>query len=309
MALPRVRDPLTVITGLCGLLPVGALLAWTLGLGSFRTWFLIVGVPALLALVFIGFRVAPRRDRLQYALSGGIVGGLAGTLAYDLVRVPVDISGVRVFSPIESYGVLLTGASTSSTFTDLAGWSFHFVNGIGFGIAYAMVALGRNKWWAVGWAMVLETVTIVTPFAATYGLAGKYHLIAIAYAAHVAYGLPLGMVVRYAADNPPSLRVAGGMVGALVVSLVVLNSPFELPGGPEVTIRNGRMTPEWLRVEVGGCATFYNDALTSTIAVADGDPVLKPEETRRLCFSDPGVHRVRLNDEPYSGGFVIVDPN
>ena len=284
-------DPLAAVTALCGLLPVGALLAWSFELGTFRSWFLVVGVPPLLALVGIAVW-GGRTERFRTALAAGLAGGLLGTIGYDVFRIPFAMAGLRVFAPIESYGVLILGADTSGPLTHFTGWAFHFVNGLGFGVAYAMVALGRNKWWAVAWAMVLETATIVTPFAVTYGLAGKWDLIAIAYAAHVAYGLPLGMVVASAPRTPLSLRYAGGMVALLVVSLVIWLRPFALPEtGTETRIENGRFKPEWIRVAPGGCVTVH-----------DGG------STRELCFDDEGVHRVKLTNEPYSGGFVIVDP-
>ena len=37
--------------------------------------------------------------------------------------------------------------------------------GIGFGIAYAMLAPRRHWRWGVAWALLLETATVVTPFA------------------------------------------------------------------------------------------------------------------------------------------------
>jgi hypothetical protein len=307
----RIR-PLAAVTALCGLLPVGALLAWSYGLGSFRAWFLAVGVPPLLALVVIGARGGRDDPRFRLAFAAGTIGGLLGAIGYDLFRVPFAMAGLRVFAPIESYGVLILGADTSGPLTHFTGWAFHFLNGIGFGIAYAMVALGRNRWWAVGWAMVLETVTIVTPFAATYGLAGKPHLIAIAYAAHVAYGLPLGSVTQSAPRArraPLTVGLAGALVLALVAVLAVWHRPFHVPdAGARATVTDGRLRPEWLRVAPGGCATVRNaDAVPYAIPVADGAPSVGPGETARVCFSKPGVHRLRLTDEPYSGGFVIVD--
>ena len=308
MTAPGLRHPLALITALCGLLPVGALLAWSYGLGSFRAWFLVVGVPPVLALLAIGAFAGRRDAAFRLALAAGTVGGLLGAVGYDLFRVPFAMAGLRVFAPIESYGVLILGADTSTPLTHATGWAFHFVNGIGFGIAYAMVALGRNRWWAVGWAMVLETVTIVTPFAATYGLAGKAHLIAIAYAAHVAYGLPLGSVTASApraTKAPLTVGFAGGLVALLVVVLVVWHRPFSHDDEREVVVRNGRLVPEWIRVSPGGCRDVRN---TDTVPYAvTGQPSLAPGATTRLCFSEPGVHRLRLTSEPYSGGFVIVD--
>lgn len=260
---------------LLGLLPVAPLLAWSYGLGSFRAWFLATTVPALLALV----AVAARATDLRPVLACGAAGGLLGTIGYDVFRVPfVVVGGLRLLAPIDSYGVLLLGARSSSGLSGFAGWAFHLANGVGFGIAYAAVMRGRNRWWGVVWGMVLETATVLTPFASIYGIRGKWHLIGIAYAAHVAYGLPLGYVVERRVALP-----AAKMLGAAAVALAVWLHPWSLPPSA-TTVRGDRMHPEWLRVRQGDCV-----------------------EVLHRCFPKAGVIRVRLSDEPYSGGFVIVE--
>jgi hypothetical protein len=280
---------------LLGLLPVAPVLAWPAGLGSFRGWFLAVTVPALVALVAVA---ATMRD-LRPMLSAGAVGGLLGTIGYDVFRVPFAVAGVRLFAPIDSYGVLLLGADTSSSLSGFAGWTYHLSNGVGFGIAYALVAYGRSRWWAVGWAMVLETATVVTPFASVYGLRGRWDLIAVAYAAHVCYGLPLGVVVERRVVAP-----AVRLLGVAVIGLAVWLRPWPPDGGPNVTVRDGVFHAEWVRVARGGCATFEN---TDAVAYRIGDRQVEPGTVTEVCFTDPGVHRVRLTGEPYSGGFVIVE--
>lgn len=298
--------PVAAVTAAAGVLPVFALVGWSYEIASFRALFLALGVPSVVWLAAVAWRV--RDARLRLALASGVVGGLLGTIGYDLFRVPFAMGGLRVFAPIESYGVLLLGTGTSNGLTHFAGWSFHFLNGIGFGVAYAMVALGRDRWWAVGWAMVLETGTILTPFATTYGLAGQWHLIAVAYAAHVAYGLPLGTVVASAPrarSAPLTAGWAGGAVALLLIVLVVWHRPFVLPdGGAAARVDGGRLEPEWLRVAPGGCAAIRND---DAVPYDVGGTTLAPGTTSTVCFREAGVRRVRLTDEPYSGGFVIVD--
>jgi hypothetical protein len=301
------RRPLALATAAAGVLPVFALVLWSYGAASFRALFLALGVPSVTWLVAVAWRVRDERFRLAFA--SGVAGGLLGTIGYDLFRVPFAMGGLRVFAPIESYGVLILGADTSNGLTHFAGWSFHFLNGIGFGVAYAMVALGRNRWWAVAWAMALETGTILTPFATTYGLAGKWHLIAVAYAAHVAYGLPLGSVVATAPrarSAPLTVGYAAGAVVLLLAVLVVWHRPFAVPdSGARARVVDGRLRPEWLRVAPGGCAAIHND---DPVAYAVRGTALPPGATTTVCFPDEGVHRIKLTGEPYSGGFAIVDP-
>lgn len=283
------------LVALCGLLNVAALLAWVMGLGAFHVWFLATGVPALAVLVAVAVRIArdPERDPyLRRALVAGTVGGLLGTIGYDLFRIPFIVGGLRLFAPIDSYGVLLLDAGASSQLTGLAGWSYHFTNGIGFGIAYAVVALGRRWPWAVLWGLILESATLVTPFADSYAIAGKWDLIAIAYAAHLAYGIPLGLVVQRATAwrdlRRPIAVPSWAQLTALAVGLVAWLQPtLDVPRAPVTRVVDGRFEPEWVRVAPGGCAEVVG---------ADD-----------ACNDDVGVHRVKLKDEAYSGGFLLVD--
>jgi hypothetical protein len=303
---------------------VGSLLAWVFGLGRFSSWFWGMSFPAVVALVLIGARATRRgaRPSLRMALVAGVVGGLLGTAGYDLFRVPFHLAGYRLLAPIDSYGVLLLDARSSSAVTGLAGWLYHFSNGVGFGIAFAVVALGRRWYWAVGWAMALETATVATPFANTYAIAGKWNIIAIAYAAHVAYGLPLGRWVEHAGRLVPELAAAvrrpiGVSLGVTVVGLLAWHQPWSADAGDRAgervgpgssaVVRNGRFAPKWLRVGVGGCALFRNDdAVAYSLTGATGS--LPPGVTTRVCFAQEGVHRVRTSSMPDAGGFVIVDP-
>ena len=287
----------------CGLLNVGALLAWVFDLGAFHVWFLLTGVPASVLLAVVAVRLARRPDRdpyLRRALVAGAVGGLLGTLGYDVFRIPFVVGGLRLFAPIDSYGVLLLDAAGSSATSGFAGWSYHFANGIGFGIAYAAVALGRKWPFAVLWGLVLETATILTPFADSYAIAGEWDLIAIAYAAHLAYGIPLGIIVQRAVGwqelRRPLPVPAWALLTATAIGLAAWLQPTgEVMRSAEITITDGRFSPEWVRVAPGTCARI--EARDAARYNLDG----------RQCNDKVGAHRVRVNDDPYSGGFLLVD--
>lgn len=311
---------LRAFLALMGLLPVAALLAWVFGLGPFHVWFWAVSFPAMLLLGTSGWWLvrSGRHPRLGAALVAGVLGGVAGTIGYDLFRIPFVAAGMRLFAPIDSYGVLLLGADSSSPWTGLAGWAYHFSNGLGFGVAYAMVALGRRWWWGVVWGMVLETATVVTPFSEAYGLAGRWGIIAIAYAAHVAYGAPLGRIVERAGswEGARSSPVrAWWVLAALAAGLLIWHRPvitppevargMEVAPGASAVISDSRFQPEWLRVAPGGCAVIRN-LDDRSFEIVEGTEAM-PGEDARVCFEGSGVKRVSLG-EPYSGGFVIIDP-
>lgn len=308
---------LTALVAVLALLNVAPLLAWVSGLGSFAGWFRLVSLPALVGVGVIAVVAlrTPAFERLRLVLSLGAFGGLLGTIGYDLFRIPFVLGGRQVLAPIESYGVLLLDADVSSPLTGFTGWTYHFLNGICFGIAYAAVGLGRSKWWAVLWAMVLETATIVTGFADYYNLHGKYDVIAIAYAAHLPYGLALG----YLTERPREMRAKLDEVGRWVVpaslaATFVVLAVWHRPAtshldAPAITAGGSTFAPRWIRVADGGCVPFTNASdqplpLTGPV----GSPTVDAMATAEVCFEGAGVHRVRIGDEAWSGGFVIVDP-
>ncbi|HEV7680425.1 MAG TPA: hypothetical protein VGQ42_17830 [Candidatus Dormibacteraeota bacterium] len=323
---PRQR----VLAAMClafGLLTVWPLLAWVYGLGSFAVWYWALAVPGLLFIT--GLAVVLRRTGaypdLHVAIVAGALGGIVGTIAYDLVRAPFLALGLRLFAPIDSYGLFILDASHSSPLTEFTGWTYNVANGVGFGVAYAVIGLGRRWWLAIPWALWLESMTLITPYAGSYGIAGHPDLVAIAYFGHVAYGTPLGIIVRQAAhwrsrdDAPVPVSWA---VAAVAAILLVWHQPWSIPASvgaaeslrpqPASLVESGKFVPEWVRVPAGGCLLLANhDAATYTLSgvtgAGRGQP-LAASSQGRYCFAGAGVKRVQLNGVPYSGGFVIVDP-
>ncbi|MER7584151.1 hypothetical protein [Kitasatospora sp. NPDC097691] len=302
------------------------MLAWSYGLAPFAVWFWSLTVPSLALLAAAGAATArrPRRRSLHHALVVGTVGGLLGTLGYDLFRVPFALAGVRLFAPIDTYGVLALDADSSDPRTALLGWVFHFANGIGFGIAYAVLASGRRWQWALVWGLMIETLAVASPVAGVYALRGP-GLIAIAYAGHLAYGAPLGLLAADPDRTVRRLREVGSHTTAyallaVLLALVVWQRPFSTPAavragelvapGPSAVVLDGRFHPQYLRVPANGCVALHNgDRVPYTLPAAVGSPRLEPGRTTTACFASAGnaVLRVRTSAQPYAGGFVIVD--
>lgn len=309
----------TALRALCalfGVMPVLPLLVWVYGLAPFSTMTVAVALPAVLALFAIAF-VASGSASLQglwTAIGCGVVGGLIGTLAYDLVRVPQTLVGLRPYVPIESYGVLALNAQVSSPLTTMTGWFMNFANGLGFGIAYSCLALGRRWYWAIPWAMFLESTTVVSPYAEIYGLAGKWDLIGMAYFAHLFYAYPLGRVVEAGAAFMTALALVVRhavplALGAVAVALVAWHHPFPLPAlDAPLMIREGQFAPYWVRLAPGDCVNVTNaDAVEYRIPQAQGAPAVAAGATARLCFTKPGITRARTSNAPDAGGIVLVD--
>ncbi len=315
------RIAAVLVLGLCAT-SVGALLADLYGLmpmDQFARW---VTGPGLLLLIALASRTVPSYQNLQRRIRLGAVAGVAGTIAYDVFRIPFALAGQRIFAPIFSYGLLIDGGGMSSPWTDLLGWLFHLSNGVTFGIAFAVVMAGRHWGFGVLWGVLLEAVAFLGPFTEVYGLTGKWLSIGIAFAAHVAYGLPLGLMVfrfttteRFLKQN--LLRPALIVLGVSVVGLTLWHRPWSDPatldraqeiaadaGQPVAVVVVERFQPEWLRVEPGECVLLVNESSESFISDFGALPAADRAE---WCFTDPGVERIKLNDRPYSGGFVFVN--
>jgi hypothetical protein len=318
---PKQRLAAVLVLGLSAT-SVGALLADLYGLmpmDQFARW---VTGPGLLLLIALASRPAPAYANLQRRIRLGAIAGVAGTVAYDVFRIPFALAGQRIFAPIFSYGLLIDGGGMSSPWTDLLGWLFHLSNGATFGIAYAVVMAGRHWGFGVVWGMLLEAVAFLGPFTDIYGLTGKWGSIGIAFAAHIAYGLPLGLMVfefkkteRFLKHN--LVRPAPIVLGVCVIGLTLWHRPWSDPATldqaqelatraeqPVAIVSVERFQPEWLRVEPGGCVLLVSESVQSFRSDFGNLPAGDQAE---WCFSDPGVERIKLNDRPYSGGFVFVN--
>jgi hypothetical protein len=305
--------PLRIALAFGCMLTVAPLLAWAEGLGPFATWYWACTVPALVLVTatLVWWWRSGRYPDTVLAARAGVIGGLLGTVAYDLVRIPVLATGRQVLAPIDSYGILLLSARASSPLTGFAGWAFHFQNGIYFGLAFALVMSGRRIWWAVGYALVLESGAVFTAFADTYHLRGKTDLIAIAYLAHIPYGLALGWMTaapgRRTEPWDRSLRapVAVCLVALLGV-LVLWHRPIATAASSTIEIRSDRFHPRWARVPEGDCVTVVNR--DDARAELDDGPVIAAGRTVRWCPTGAGIHRTKIEGRGGSGGYVIVDP-
>ena len=320
--------PLRLALAIAACSSVFPLLAWVAGIAAFRIVALVVALPMLLGLLGVTAWMdrTGRWPETRAAILAGVLGGALGTVAYDLVRIPfVYLLGLQLLAPIDSYGVLLTGASTSSGLTMFAGWMYHFTNGIGFGIAYAVMASRRSWGWGIAWALFLESVAVFSPFAARYGLvtdgAIAWLPIALAYGAHLPYGSIVGVFGQRAPEVAVAARAwvrapALVAIAAIAVVIAVFTRPLvpdadwdrgnAVADGPSAIILEGQLVPAWLRVPVGGCATIKNG--DSAAAKLSTGATIEPGATATVCGSRPGTTRVRVNEVPVAGGWLLVDP-
>jgi len=176
------------------------------------TWFIFVpAMVLLLSLALFDLRWGTRE--LSRAVMIGLIGGLAGAVAYDVFRLPFvfarewGIAGVippmPLFKVFPRFGAMILGQpieqTSYSTAAQILGWIYHFSNGATFGIMYlAMVGHGsRHHWsWAVVMAVGIELAMLITPYPQTFGIPITGLFIAVTLTAHLIFGVGLGLTSR-----------------------------------------------------------------------------------------------------------------
>ena len=122
---------------------LGYRLIGVMSMAAFGRYVTLPGMVGLVALASVPTRT-PRMAELQRRIKVGAVGGLVGVIGYDVVRVPFSAIGMRVFAPIDSYGLMLSGSHMASPYTNTLGWLFHLSNGVTFGQPLANGTASRN---------------------------------------------------------------------------------------------------------------------------------------------------------------------
>jgi hypothetical protein len=184
----------------CASLSGAAFVAHALGWLRMPFFLTFFSLPAALVLVALQVWSRAMAHRwLGQRLWAGCWIGLVATLLYDGVRAALVASHLYSTNPLRiivAFGVLITGRPESDAAAVVAGWIYHFWNGINFATMYVLAA-GRGRWpYAVAWAMFLEGVTL----AAYPGVFGVRRwdpgFVTMSLAGHLVYGLALGLLAE-----------------------------------------------------------------------------------------------------------------
>jgi len=160
------------------------------------------GLPSLIVLLALGvYANRLHRKPLVNGIVVGTLGGFAATIGYDLIRYGIQAShpwGYNGFVPILLFGHWITGAPTGSLPSIIAGWVYHYWNGVSFGIMYVMIFANRHWCFGVAYGVVME-LCMLGLFPLFIPIKNPVGFVLISLIGHVFYGAILGLVAqRYA---------------------------------------------------------------------------------------------------------------
>ncbi|MEZ0275442.1 MAG: hypothetical protein ACAH88_11105 [Roseimicrobium sp.] len=307
---------------------IALLLGHLYSVAAMNRLFWLLALPcAVIMLVALRFAASRRDHDFMLRFWTGAIGGILGTIGYDIVRIPLHHAGLNPFAPIRFYGVWITGSDHSTSLTDLAGFVYHFSNGITFGWIYSFLLLRWHWLWAVLWALLLESVAVFCVFGEVFAIRKAYGVLGVAYAAHLFYGAPLGWICQRPEQGMAWFRPLGHTGGAwlslLATALLViwfplawqrapaagLVPPREIHLGPQsfypgildvpmesrLTLRNPMTTPVKLVLRHPGAAAHTPEHLS-----------LAPGEAREIKLSETGIFQLLAPDLPWRSVLIAV---
>lgn len=173
---------------------------------------LILPSVLFLALAWAVLRRGPAQLFARALLRGAIAGAVA-TLALEAFRYTGFRLGYMPGNLPRLMGVLLLNrfALGPSDLSDFAGFIYHFWNGAAFGIIFAMLSIGRSRWWAIPYGLAIGVGFMVSPVVQAmgigyFGVDFGWQFSATVLLAHAAYGISLGSLVR--SPHPSSQRLS-----------------------------------------------------------------------------------------------------
>lgn len=231
LGVPQLHLSTRLLVAGCGMLPVAALVPAIAGWIPLAGFTCLATVPAWIALVAL----ASRSPSWRRALCAVLLAGMAATLIYDAVRLPLTaLGGLR--DGIPNIGRMLVGdLSDTSAFTWTLGYFYRYLgDGGGLALAYFMGRrFGVRSGLAFGAAVCvcLWATLAVFPVARTLLFPLTPYAMGMTMAGHLVFGGVLGalfarlfraeageggtvltLVVRETAELPPVRDWAGSVV-------------------------------------------------------------------------------------------------
>lgn len=167
---------------------------------------LIYLIPsAVLIFIIIGVTLFLKYKNLKRQIINGIVAGIVATIALEIVREIGYRLGYMPGDLPKLMGVLLLNrfADGPDTWSNIAGWAYHFWNGACFGIIFSLLFGRSNTAWGIVYGIVLGIGFMISPVTRVLGIGyfglqfnDGYQFITTVTIAHIAYGALLGFLIH-----------------------------------------------------------------------------------------------------------------
>ncbi len=172
-------------------------------------------VPAVLAMVALALFLRIRQPVIWRAVVWGGSAGAVATLALEAVRLTGYHLGWMPGNLPRLMGVLLLNrfANGPDRASDIAGWLYHFWNGVSFGIIYALLIGARRIWAGAVYGIALGVGFMLSPVVSSlgvgfFGLQFSAGFPVTVLTAHAAYGISLAWLARRWTGAQPSVALS-----------------------------------------------------------------------------------------------------
>jgi len=190
---------LRLSAGACAAISLAALVAHIFGLLPMAFFLTLFGVPSLLFL--FGLAAWARRisaTTFLNCLAVGLAGGFLATLAYDGIRWIFGLTHLfqyNGFLAIYIFGSWISGRATTTFAAAVAGWLYHFWNGLSFGVMYTLTFTRKHWLYGVAYGIVME-IFMLGLFPLFLRITNKRDFIVMSMLGHMVYGGVLGLVAQ-----------------------------------------------------------------------------------------------------------------
>lgn len=183
-------------------------------LSDLATSYLIPSI-ILFILLYIIIWISGSRQ-LERQVRYGILGGLIGTIGLEIFREGGFMLGTMPGQLPKLMGVLLLDrfAFGPNWVSNIAGWSYHFWNGIAFGVIFSLLFGKPRIWIGAAYGFIIGLGFLAGPVVTSLGVGRFGANFGISFPitvtlAHLAFGVGLGLVLRMNSGEVSSLLQHG----------------------------------------------------------------------------------------------------
>jgi len=172
-----------------------------------RGYIPFVLLPAIIGLLVLWKYAGRNYPRLANRIGAGLAAGFIASVGLDVVRLIGVKLGAFPGDMPTLMGQMITGQMGSSALVLLAGYMYHAINGMTFGVMYTTLA-GKVRWgWGVAWGLFFELGMMTLPpipmMTGPFGIFGFWpKLFIVSLTAHIVFGAILGaLAYRWVRDR------------------------------------------------------------------------------------------------------------